>query len=91
MGFDVNHPPPYDVKVKNEWIYTSALPVRLLSVKRETRTSLRKNMMLILRSMQNTQNIVIFTLRLVISEVTTRLISNLQYRKVNKKVHSVVL
>ena len=40
--------------------------------------------MLILRSMQNTQNIVIFTLCLVISEVTTWLISTPQYRNVKK-------
>jgi len=42
-------------------------------------------MMLILRSMHNTQNIVIFTLCLVISEVTTRLMSTPYYRKVKKK------
>jgi hypothetical protein len=36
----------------------------------------------ILRSMQSTQNIVIFTLCLVIAEVTTRLISTPHYRKV---------
>ena len=71
--------------VKNEWSYTSALPVCLRSVKRETFTSLRKNMMLILRFMQKTQNTVFFTLCLVISEVTTRLISTPQYCKVKKE------
>jgi hypothetical protein len=67
MELEVNHAISTAVKVKNKWSHTSFLTACLRSVKRESFNFLKKKVMLILRSMQKTQNtksIVIFTLRL---------------------------